>query len=48
MLKAIVVKQGYILIPNIDGLNDKHEADKEWLIEKGPKNAKEAAPAEAE
>jgi hypothetical protein len=49
LLKAVVVRAGFILIPNIDGLNDKWEADPEWLAEKAPKkgkNEKADAPSE--
>jgi hypothetical protein len=45
----VVVRAGFILIPNIDGLNDKWNADPEWLAEKAPKkgkNEKADAPSE--
>ena len=48
LLKAVVVRTGFILVPNGDGLLDKYEADPEWRAAKMPKkgadeNATEAA-----
>lgn len=39
LLKAVVVRQGFINVPNIDGLIDKHDANPEWLAAKAPKGA---------
>jgi len=40
LLKAVVVRTGHILVPNMDGLLDKYEADPEWLAAKAPKKGK--------
>jgi hypothetical protein len=37
LLKAVVVRTGFILVPNGDGLIDKFEADPEWRASKMPK-----------
>jgi hypothetical protein len=37
LLKAVVVRTGFILVPNIDGLNDRYDADPEWRAAKMPK-----------
>jgi hypothetical protein len=37
LLKSVVVRAGFILVPNMDGLLDKYEADPEWVAAKAPK-----------
>jgi hypothetical protein len=37
LLKAKIVRDGFILVPNMDGLNDRYEVPREFITEKGPK-----------